>query len=101
MRGTLRKRGIEAERCTRLARKRRKGNFKTTYPSDFSITFSFLIKCYLSTAITFPSFSPRKTDSLLHLHLFIISDVCRLKLATAIGLSQLSLKFVSQTAVDF
>jgi hypothetical protein len=31
---------------------RQKGNFKTTYPSDFSITFSFLIKCYLSTAIT-------------------------------------------------
>jgi hypothetical protein len=38
--------GIAAARAQR-------DNFKTTYPSDFSIKISFLIKCYLSTAITF------------------------------------------------
>lgn len=99
MRGTFTETGNRGRTMHETrAQSRRKGNFKTTYPSDFSITFSFLIKCYLSTAITFSSSFPTQDG-------FFIAftpvhhrarDVCRKagKPATAIGFSQLSLKFV-------
>lgn len=125
MRSFLRKRGIEAKRCTRHARlslarrdlltwgemkeKKRKeaaremcdedraadwrrggkmsrecssdgkksihdDNFKTSYPSDFSIKISFLIKLHLPPTTMMMMIHRHDHDhfvSLLHLHLFI------------------------------